>query len=385
MDWIACTRTALRAGAAARRRLGAGAALAVLLLASGCAVTPETRHSLDAYTQAMQQVDQSAQVFLDEYGERVRQQAEKQRIAQGGTVAPLEEYPGQFVLPGSASQSPEDQAIAKTRHALRVVRAYNEALVALAEGRSLQEVRQDTVGFATQLQALASMAGAAIPGIAAFTAVGPSVIKLAQDAWNRQQLADAVRNGREAVDTILAELAAQVPPMYTVSVVATSQEQDELRAAMKRLGGGLAAVAQRHAPPTDGNLAADLSAMQAQLGDMGRHTRTVAVLPIALKFTAGRPVYDNGAHAEAQVYLQSMSAAADRYAGLVARQNAGHAALARYVAALGQARTSLGALAASFDQPVNLALEAERLLRSAFELREAMIAYRRPMAASMAR
>lgn len=357
-------------------------ALALLLcgalLLAGCAVPQEARRSLAGYTQAMGQVEQSAGMFLLDFAHGLRAQEELKR---GPGAAPAaREYPSEFLLPGDpdAPQDENEKAQAATRQALLVIRAYNQALVALAEGRPESDVREQAGEFGGALQSLASVAGQSLPGLGAATALGARLVKLVQDGASRQQLQQAVQEGREPVGAILAVLEQQAPAMYRLSVVRTSQEQDRLKDDLRRAAAALKTLLARHGAPADAELAGALPGLQAQLAEIGRRTRTLAAMPLPFAFAAGRPAYDAAAHAEAQVLGQFMGTSAQKYAELVARQNAGHALMNKYVLALRQTRASLDLVADSLARPVDLRAEAARLAQVAAELRGALADYHHP-------
>jgi len=352
----------------------------VLLLAGGCAVTQETRQSLGGYVQAMEQVHQSADLFVADFSNGLKVQEDLIRTAGAVPATRRAEYPTEFKLPTDAGmpQTDADKAVAATRQALAVVRDYNAALVALAEGQSEQEVRQRTTALGGALQTLASLAKETIPGLSLVTGIGSKILKLAQDASNRQQLQQAVAEGREPVGEILAVLEKQTPAMYRLSVVGASQGQDRARDSISRSAAALRTFLERRGPPTDPGLAGQMMDVQVRLGDIGTRTRTLPRMPIPMPFSGGKPAYDAAAHTETQVLLQSMEASADKYAEVVAKQNAYHELMASYVAALRQARHGLDLVAESLKRPVDLRTEVLNLLQVAFELRDAMAAYRNP-------
>ncbi len=198
------------------RRLAGNMLLLWAVVLSGCAVTQETRQSLAGYVQAMEQVDQSANMFLTDFSNGRKVARELARIAGAGPAPAAPEYQNKFVLPGDPNdpQTDDEKALYSTRQALAVVRQYNSVLVALAEGRSEQEIRTGTEQLGGALESLASIAGASLPGLGLVAAVGPQILKLAQDAANRQQLEEAVKKGRAPVGEILKVLEAQTPVMY---------------------------------------------------------------------------------------------------------------------------------------------------------------------------
>ena len=211
-----------------------------------------------------------------------------------------------------------------------------------------------------------------------FGAIGAKLLKLAQDAANRKQLEQAVLEGREPVRTILGVLAQQTPAMYRLSVVGTQQGQENLGDEIRRTAFAMKGLVARHGPPTDASVISRVAADQALLGAIGRKTNTLGAMPIPYAYTAGSPPYDAAADVQTQIFVRSISASAQKYAELIAKQNAYHAMLLQYVALLKRTGEALDQLARSLTAPVDLRSEVFGLLRTAFELRDAMAMFRHP-------
>ena len=185
-----------------------------------------------------------------------------------------------------------------------------------------------------------------------------------------------MQDGREPVGLILAALEAQTSSLYRLSVVATKQGQDKFQSDIRRVAEVLKKLLAAAGPPTATELVAKVAALQAQLDEIGAQTRTRGAMPIPFVFGPGKPAYDALAHAQAEVFVQAIRASADKYAELVARQNAYYELLKKYVATLRQTARALEFMEASLARPVDLRAEANQLLKVAFELRDAMAAYR---------
>ncbi len=365
------------------RRLAGNMLLLWAVVLSGCAVTQETRQSLAGYVQAMEQVDQSANMFLTDFSDGRKVARELARIAGAGPAPAAPAYPTKLELPGDPNdpQSADEKALYSTQQALAVVRQYNNALVALAEGRSEQDIRIATQQFGATLEGLGSIVGASLPGLGLFTAVGQQILKLAQDAANRQQLEEAVKKGRAPVGEILKVLEAQTPVMYEASVKDTQVSLDTPGDAIQRVAKTMTGLIGRQGPPTDVGVASAMAAFQGELRQIGVRTGTFDSLPIPPIYKNGSPAYDAAAHAEVSIFMQSMRSNAQRYTEVVAKQNAYHDLMLKYVTTLRQTRRSLDLVADSLAKPVDLRAEVGRLLKVAFDLRDAMAAYRNPLPA----
>lgn len=353
------------------------------LFITGCAVNQQTRQSLTKYVRASDQIRLTADELLTDYTNRSNAQADRARPK---PLLPAPQYPDKFYPAGEPTTIPTaaEWALAETRQALAVIHEYNDLLVALAEGRSEQEVREQTAAFGGALQSLLSIANTTIPGLSFFTEVGGKIIKLAQDAANREQLAKAVVQGREPVATILKHLELQTDAMYDLSVEGTKQKQIAARVAILGAAEPLAALSMLHAPPIDGVIASKMASLQAQAGEVAKSTRTENAVRIPFPFSAGKPVADEAVYTEANIFVQSMRTSAQKYAELVAAQNAYYDVMGKYVAALRETRKSFDVLAESLTAHVDLRTAFSRMLMVAFELRDAVALYRNPPASPVA-
>ena len=172
-----------------------------------------------------------------------------------------------------------------------------------------------------------------------------------------------MQDGREPVGLILAALEAQTSSLYRLSVVATKQGQDKFQSDIRRVAEVLKKLLAAAGPPTATELVAKVAALQVQLDEIGAQTRTRGAMPIPFVFGPGKPAYDALAHAQAEVFVQAIRASADKYAELVARQNAYYELLKKYVATLRQTARALEFMEASLARPVDLRAEANQLLK----------------------
>lgn len=351
----------------------------LIFATAACAVTPQTRQSLSAYMQAMAQVEQSADMFLADFSAGLKAQDELKRL-NGAPAPPLPDYPDTLQLPddGSKPGTAVEQGVQQMRQALAVVHAYNEALAALAEGRPENEIRQTLLALGGDLQILATAAGATVPQFAPFYAAGANLLKLAQDAANRKQLEEAVRQGRTPVHVILQVLAEQAPAMYRLSALSAKQAQSKLQNDIRQVASAMKGLLARSGPPTDIGLASRIAADQTLLGEIGRKTGTLSAMPIPYTFSKGSPPFNAAADAQIQVFIQRLSASAQQNDDIIARQNAYHALMVKYVELLKRTEKSMDQLADSLAVPADLYAEIFLLLRTAFDLRDAAAAYRNP-------
>ena len=356
--------------------------LTVLALSiSGCAITPKGKQSLTAYVQASNEVVLAANRFLTDFADGAYIASELDRIANGpAPTGPEEEYPSEFVPIGKTDVVPTefDQALASSRQALGAIREYNEALVALAEGRPVSQVKGEIVELGDSISALASLAGFAAPGIEQFASIGVIIIKLAQDAQYLEQLKSAVAQGRDPVDEILAVFEGQTESIYRLSVASAQTAQHDVRKMIARISVLMKSLLKRYYAPTDTTLFVEVTDFQLEVVLIGKRTQTIKAMPNLLQFDGEQFVYDQEAHNEMKVFMSILRENEAKYVEIAAKQNAYYDLMEKYVATLSEMRIALALVQQSLEAPVDLRGQVFRLLDSAFELRDAMSKFRRP-------
>lgn len=356
----------------------------LLIFTASCAITPETKRSLAAYTQAMDEVQESANLLFNDFASnlKVGKQLKSGGGAQGSDNKP--EYPAEFVLPQNqnSATSEVDKAIEASRDVLEVIRQYNDALVALAEGRPEAEIKIQVNQFGGALQTLTSLGGLAMPGFEQFAGIAAKAIKLAQDAHNLEQFKQAVKEGQEPVNLILTALEDQTPAIYDASVVITQQRQGAAKKNIRRVGFALKPIIKKYSPPTDPAIHDEMAIFQAELRTIGTRTNTLPQLPVPYPFQSGKPAYDKAALKEMRIFMQAVRASDAQYREIVARQNDYFKLMETYVALLRQTKRSLEILANSLEAPIDMQREAHRLINVAFELRDALAVIRNPSVAA---
>ena len=266
LPWVRCASAVLMAG--------------TLLWLSGCAVSPQARQSLTAYVIASEQVQQTAGDLLTDYANRsLARAASQQPVA----TKPAEEYPHRFD-PAAVSAKPvltsNERAIAETRQALVVIHYYDALLVALAEGRSDAEVRQQTGAFGSALKTLAKIGGAVIPGIDAALGLAEKFIKLANEDANRKELLRLVEEGRGPLRQILQAMEAETKAMYSMAVGETDNRLPEIRLAIQAAASPLAKLCGLYAPPFDPAVVTKMATLEVQAAEVAKQTRTTAAVKI---------------------------------------------------------------------------------------------------------
>ena len=353
----------------------------VTLCVSGCAISLESKKSLAAYVQASNEVEQAANLFLTDFADDTRVESEFDRIANGSVPVEFgEEYPSEFVAVSKAEDSPteHEQALASSRQALGVISEYNKALVALAEGRSVSEIKGQIEEFGGSILTLTSMVGFAAPGIGQFAAIAANIIKLAQDAHNLEQLKSAVAQGRGPVEEILGVFERQTKPLYSRSVTRAKHAQINVRQEIARTAAPIKLFLKGYGPPTNAGLSDEVADFRREAVLIGERTRTTPAMRNTFQFDSTKADYDEEAHTQMKVFMSVLRANEAKYREIVAKQNAYYDLMEKYITALSEMRNALALVQQSLEAPVDFRGQIFRLLDSALELRDAMSEFRHP-------
>ncbi|MBT6274540.1 MAG: hypothetical protein HOI95_10450 [Chromatiales bacterium] len=359
-------------------------------LLTGCGVTEATRQTLASYSAAMEEVDQAANTFLSDFEDRVKAQEELKRV-EANKDNPPPAFPSTFEPPPTTVVKPTEEfdvALLSSKHGLQVIREYNHALVALAEGQSIGQVKTRLGRLGSSIKSMGAVLGVAVPAFTPFLGGGSTILKLVEDAQNRQQLIGALRQGRGSVDTILSTLEKQTPSVYQVSVVDTNRKRDALLFDSRHAGEVLANLMKSRSAPTDAALNQQTVALneelRAALREMGLSDRVVNVrLPNPWPFTAGAPVYGAADNAKVKVFAGVIRTNRDDYKTLIARQNAYYDLLEKYVGSLRSTRSALTAAEESVHAPLDLRAKIAEVLGVASTLRTALAQFKNPAAPAL--
>lgn len=350
--------------------------IGVATMMVGCAITPETKQSLIAYTIAMQQVQVATNKFLIDFSsaEDLRKRL-KQTLA--GDVANT--YPATYD-PRLRSDTPiagVEADIQARRSALAALAAYNDALVALAEGQSESTVSAHLQSFGGGIEKVLNTIGiTATSSLAAALPLASRLMTLIQDGLNKEKFTEALNLGQPIVEAILAQLESDTTQYYEASVVLTERERASVKSEMKEAVESIRQLAGQNNTPAETNLQNEVRGIERSLRSIGIRTQTLVLMPESLLFEAGKPGFNKQALGRMRTSMKAIESIAARDAEIVAKQNAYYDLMDAYVAMLRQTNASLLIVQASLNRPGNFNSQAGRLLDAAVNLRDAFGEYR---------
>jgi hypothetical protein len=350
--------------------------IGIAAIMSGCAITQETKQSLLAYTTAMQQVQVSTDKFLIDYSSvaDLRRQLEQTLASDAPNSYPASYNPR---LRSGTSIAGADTDIQARRSALAAVAAYNDALVALAEGQSEAAVSAHLKSFGGGIETVLGTIG--ITTASSFGAVLPLASKLAaliQDGLNKAEFTEALNLGQPIIEAILAQLESDTAHYYAASIVVTERERDKVKSELRGAVPALRRLAGQSSAPTEENPLIEVRKIERTLNSIGIRTDTSALMPESLPFDAGKPKLDLQALERIKVSMKAIESIAKQDAEIVAKQNAYYDLMDAYVATLRQTSASLLFVSNSLDKPIDFNTQAGLLLDTALNLRSAFDEYR---------
>ncbi len=347
-------------------RLSAG--VVIVLLAAGCASIP--RPQLAQYKTAFAQLTTISEEMLldfDRAQKESREYVERERQAAQHAAPPSLDPPFSPTLDRliAATTSPPD-AIEVRRRALVTVARYNEVLTALAEGKSLDEVRTTAATLVDAANKLLEVAGGSgIPAVGSVTKIVSLVAAELEKQRLNVQFAKAIREGAPIIVEILAVFRADRGDHYAARarladatrVVILNETRRNLRAVLAELGArtGTAAALQ----PIQAALDKSLLPMRDQLEEY----------PVKLAFAAAGTAYDPGAERIVRDRLTRVEELGGRYAENTARMKAFGEATLLYIRLLEGTQRAMEAIVVALDAPVDLKKVVDDLLPIAFAVR----------------
>lgn len=337
-------------------------------LAAGCAQIPS--HELAQYRNAFAEVQRTSEVILVDFAD-AKEKAEKSKAPPAGPATP---FPTQLEAGGAR----QPNAIEVRRTTLRTIDKFNNVLVTLAEGKSVEAVKTSADGFVQAANRfVAAAAGATVPGISAVTGLVQTLAGEFEKARLREEFEKAVRQGAPIIDRMLVELIAE------------RENHLELRASEARLRHtaivneiAVAVNSTRDlvraftAPPTDdprNRLQGDLNealqpAAKAKALNFG--------LPVELAYSTGKPPFGVAQRTTAEQAIARINELGASLQANLEQYESLRSALNNYGAMLERTRVALRILVDALDKPQKFEEVSEELFQIAFSVKRDVEAFR---------
>lgn len=346
---------------------------AILILLGACAGPPPVRE-IRVYDAAFDRARSAGEAVLDEAASAVaeKEQTERERRGEGGGL-----YPESFD-PESASLDAEMAApdVIRVRYlALQTIADYNEALLALAEGRKLGQVQGRVAALGQTVEALLpliGLAGGPLPGLA----IGglQSAITAAETARERVAVERAILAAHPDVDGIIAALIADTPDLYALLRTRRELELDAIDREMGDIWRSMTRLASAHrtaAGPSEVKAIVEIEHRARRAFATATPPSQIASLPdftLAPASQGGAPL-DAATIRELDSEAARLEAAAARYTEGVQAIRLAHETMKQYVLLLRRARQAMHDLKSAVTAPPDADAVLMRIVESGIELR----------------
>jgi hypothetical protein len=359
-----------------------GAISLLLLLGSGCTSVPQKE--FNSYRDAFSEVMSETEKLLVEYDAAKRSEA-KRKAVKAPAVTGGARFPASVNLSLSGTNTLTTDPVDVRRQALEVVSEFNDVLILLAEGKSVEEVRSGVDALIGSYGKLSELLGVAntIPYAGPIAALASTVIAKLEQANNHRQFEVALREGEPIIRDILSLFAKDAETIYGIRAAQADRIWTREQRTVATLVRQMRSVAGEHAAPDNPADAKKLTKIEEGvrkiLDRAGLQKNTEK-----LKTNGQRP-FGKLMLSQLEQTLVQAEQAAGKYEAVIREQQALYELMASYGVLLSQTNYSLVAVRASLDSPPDIYAQANSLIAIVFAVKrdwEALTDARRATAGS---
>jgi len=356
-----------------RIRIFIAVGLAFLLSACGQIPTRE----LSQYRSAFAEVQGASVAVLIDYSEAIEAANKRKDSA----TRPAAVAPKRFSTElDSVGKQPD--AIEVRRNALLTIETYNNVLLTLAEGKSVESVQASAGGFINAASEFAVSAGSkAVPGLSAIVDAVQIIVGEMEKARLRQEFEQAVRKGAPVIKKMVGlliedrqdhlALRADEANLHHVEVVNDITSQIvEVRSLFS----------SRKAPAGDNPLPDVQDALNAAIKPAA--AAFAFALPVKLAYGKSGAAFSTQDGVLAGQIIGQIRERVEAYKQNIEQYEKLKSALNNYGALLVKMQTALDALVRSLDAPQNVEDVTNQILQVTFSLKKDFEAYRASRKAS---
>ena len=335
-------------------------------LVGGCAQIPS--HELAQYRNAFSEVQKVSEDILVDFADAKEKAEQKNAVPR---VVPTTLFSTQLEEPGK-----QLSAVEVRRTALRTIDKFNNVLVTLAEGKSVEAVKTTADGFVQAANKFFSVtAMVAVPGLSAISGLVQTLAGELEKARLREEFENAVRRGAPVIDRILFELIAEREDHILLRAAEAQERQVELvneitvaAASTRDL------VTARAAPPVNDPRSNLQTALNKALQPAAK--ALTFGLPLQLTYSTGAPPFGVAERAVAEQTIARIQELGVSFQANLAQYENLRSALNSYGAMLERTRGGLKLLVDALDRPKKFEEVSEELFQIAFSVKRDVEAYR---------
>jgi hypothetical protein len=259
--------------------------------------------------------------------------------------------------------------------ALETISRYNDLLLALADGRSVKQVKSSATALTSSIASLAEF----LPALGSVTPIAPlakTLLSELEKARSTEEFKKALQDGDKIVTRILDVLITDTVNHYGLRFALADGERVKIKARASKNRLIIKNVMKEHLPPTDENRLETIeSDLNEKLEKMGWSTKTILTTRNKSGDQEKDQVWEYTALADTQI-TQTMNALdknVAEYQRIVEKTNDYHAMLTSYVSLLEQTKQALRIVRVAMNTPVEIRLQAEELARVALSVRREIV------------
>ncbi len=359
-------------------------AFAIVVILPACTQqTPIPVKQFTAYRQAFDVAKLAASDVLGDYAE-IAKQAKREIAAVRSTLNQGQSYdklPPLF-KPSTVENNPNlDDDIAVRLKALQTVARYNDALLNLVEGKSVQELGDSVKSLAGNISSLAQGLGASIPGVGLAVPIITKFLAMAETARNRKDFARALHAGRPVINKIFDFLISDTIVYDQLRRNLAQRKIDHITDDALSLVTDMAKLTRGYAEPL---LLSDLSRAKSNVAkEMQNVLRSLGENPSALPYkdlpgSLGGLPYTPIVQSQLELFLKELRAAGTERKKIITGVIDYQRTLDSYVKLLRQVGAALDAVQVNLNAPFDLTVAVNDLVGLAFEVRGAIASLSTP-------
>lgn len=353
--------------------------LTTVVVISACSEIP--KKDMQSYVVAYGQAKDAAEEVMIELSvarETIKKYQAKQAEA---AAAARDTRRVAYVPPVRGARTNGENGIAARLAALSVIDQYNQLLVAIAEGKNQDRIKEQVTTIANVAGKVAQLAGAAIPGLPALTGLLQTLAGEYQKYRDRKLFAQKLRDGTPYVKQILDFLIDDTPTIVNVHEGIWDIADAKLRRRPTSIARQILAKVRIHKVPPAGTL---LKRAQAQEKDASESLSGFSGEKITFKWsnTADASPPNATFLNELEAAVASMKEAISAYTVHQEKYESLRALMDHYTTLLKQTIDSIDAVAMALDKPIDMSATIIGLLESAQSIKLRFSAYRAALRAT---
>lgn len=339
----------------------------LFLLIGGCTSVPvaEFQSYTDAYT-GVKTESENLLVELDSVFKL--SDAITAQMAATKNKKPVRPFP--LEATGSNNKKPGEDDVLIRRHALDLITLYNDTLSRLAAGQSPEQVRSSANSLISGLNTFGTIvnagSSAVIPFAGEVAALLGTVVHKLQEAHNRAQFVDALRNGAPILAKIFAQLQTDANLVYRIRALDADKRTLAVQQGMVNNIEQMLLVAKNSKAPTS---AKDIKTFKTIQGKLANVIKAANIQGAPAIVASGNDISVPLLISQLQQTLSQLESSATQYQAIVDEINASLNWVQSYKRMVKGTNTDLNAVVIALDKPVDLTAIASQIGIFVFQVR----------------